>query len=101
LNQFSKNQTDSQDLNQVQDALVKCLNPLFKNPILDGSVITASLKTGPNQVPHLLGRNIIGWILCGQNAGAAIYDNQSTNTLPSLFLNLVSSAPVTVKIYVF
>jgi len=97
-------QSDDRVVNLVQDRLIKSLNPVLNNPILDGVLLeSVSLVTGSdNVVNHTLGRPLVGWFVTRLRASATIYDKQDANTgTPNLTLVLVSSANVTVDLYVF
>ena len=90
------------DSDQVQDNLVRTLNPLFDTPILGGIVLTnISLASGANTINHKLGKKLSGWLIVRQRASASIYDTQDTNQTPELTLKLNSSAAVVVDIYCF
>lgn len=102
LVKFTKTPTKDPDLNVVQDLLVRSLNPLFSQSLLDGVLLVkVQLQTGTNSINHKLGRNLIGWILTRQRSLADVYDTQDTNKTPASTLNLVSSAPMLADIYVF
>lgn len=67
------------------------------------SVLLAGVElvTGPNTVPHTLGRTLTGWKVTRLNAAAAVYDAQGSNPDPGTYLVLVASAPCTVSLEVF
>lgn len=95
-------QSDDQVFQLMQNAWATQLNPLLKNPLSNGIILQSqSLATGANVVNHKLGRKLQGWFMVRQRASANIFDTQDTNTSPTLTLNLTSSAPVVVDIYVF
>lgn len=78
------------------------LDKLLSNPIVGGNLITnIDMIAGTNVINHRLGKKLQGWIVVGQNADANFYDRQSTNSMPNLTLQLVSSAIVTINLYVF
>lgn len=102
LEKFSKQITNSPDLNKTQDNLVRTLNPVFNTPILAGNLLqVVTLVIGPNNIDHLLGRKLTGWMITRQRALANIYDIQDSNKMPASTLILVSDANVTVDIYAF
>lgn len=75
------------------------LNPLLQIPMLQGVAISnLVLKTGANQINHLLQRKPQGWFVTDINASATIYRSQPFN---SNTLTLTSSAPVTVSLWVY
>jgi hypothetical protein len=102
LSKPTKIQSQTPDLNRVQDSIQKAFNPLAQNALLDGVLLTSvALKSGSNTINHTLGRNLSGWVVVRQRASASFYDTQDSNSLPALTLNLTSSANVTVDLYVF
>jgi len=103
LPKISLVQSADRVLNLFQDRVLKSVNPLLNNPLLDGVLLEeVVLLTGDNVVNHTLGRPLIGWIVTRRRASATIYDNQDANTgTPNLTLVLNSSANVTVDLYVF
>ena len=78
------------------------LNPVIQNPSLKSLILPSiQLVTGSNTINHLLGRKLQGWRIVRQRALASIFDTQDSNTMPSLTLQLTSSAPVVCDIEVF
>lgn len=99
LAQFQGGDTSFQ---MMQNSWATQLNPVLSNPLLNGSILPGVvLSIGTTKVSHLLGRKLQGWIVVGQNAPASIYDSQATESMPFLFLSLVSNATVTVTLWVF
>ncbi len=99
---FVRLMTESRDLNQVQNNLATAINPLLNNPLLNGTFLTnVSLGIGTNVIKHGLNRTLQGWIITLNSGASTFYDLQSSNPTPQLTLELVSSAAVTVNIYVF
>jgi len=103
-------QSEDRVLNMVQDNISKVLNPVLKNPILDGQILTKiSLVVGLNVIPHGLGRTLVGWYFVRVRFGTyqqnyvwnGVYDLQDSNPTPQLNLQLMSVAPVVVDIAVF
>jgi hypothetical protein len=64
---------------------------------LDGTTIT--LGTSAVDVPHGLGRDWRGWRITSKDANAVVYEG--TQTDKALFLTLLASATVNVKLEVF
>jgi hypothetical protein len=54
-----------------------------------------------NQIPHTLGRPLVGWSLCGLSANATVWDGQLTNNNKGIYLNLYCSADCVVSIVCF
>ena len=94
--------TDDQSLSQLQSTWAKQLDPLLRQPTSQGLLLKAvPLQAGANVVNHLLGRKLQGWNIVRSRAAATVYDTQDINNTPALTLNLVSSAPVLVDLFVF
>ncbi len=102
LPKFQLLSTTDQNLQLVQQNLVRTLNPIFNTPTLAGNLLTnVALVTGLNSINHGLGRNLNGWEIVRQRALANLWDSQDSNKTPTLTLTLNSSADVVVDIYVF
>lgn len=94
--------TPNREMMLMQTSWSSDLNPLLKNPALQGYILKdVSLVSGDNIISHRLGRKIQGWMIVGINASVSIYDKQSTNVIPEFTLVLNSSGTATVNIYVF
>lgn len=90
------------DFSLLQSTWSALIDPLLGRKQNQSNILSGiALTSGANVVNHLLGRPLQGWKIVRQNAAAAIYDTQDTNTTPDLTLNLNASAPVTVSIEVF
>lgn len=88
------------------NALVANLQQIFTSLLarvqLDSVLLDGvELVTGPNTVPHTLGRTLTGWSITRLNAAASVYDTQASNPDPHTYLVLVASAPCTVSLEVF
>ncbi len=89
-------------VNKIQDNLDKFFEGLRKVNILNGTLIkNVDLTTGSaNRIEHKLDRIPEGYIVVKKNAVADIYDN-STGTRQDLFLDLNTTANVTISIWIF
>ena len=95
-------QTADRVLNMIQDNVSNILDPFSSKDILQGQILSnVALVAGANIVAHKLNRKLIGWFIVRQRSSASIYDTQDSQTQPTLFLSLVSSANVSVDLYVF
>lgn len=102
LRDYKKIKSDDDVLNRVQDQIAYSIAQLIRTEPLDGRLIpNVSLTAGANSVEHKLGRDLRGWIVVRKRANANIWDEQDSNTRSSLFLNLQTSADVTVDLWVF
>lgn len=102
MRSFNKVQTTDRIVNQLQDNIGNALNPILKNPQVDGYILSkVSLVSGANTINHGLDRPLLGWFIVRQRALAQIYDAQDSNTTPTKTLVLYSNVSVVVDIYVF
>lgn len=100
--QNSDNKQIVRAINYIQSQLVNILNFFTKSVQFDNILLqNIALKSGLNQIPHTLGRNLTGWTLVGQSAAASLYDEQASNPSQQIYLYLVASAPCTVSLLVF
>jgi len=94
--------TQGLPLGQMQVNWAQSINPVLSNELVQGQLLTnVALKDGQTVVNHGLGRKLLGWFICGQNAQAQVWDSQASNQMPQLTLVLNSNAAVTVALWVF
>lgn len=75
------------------------INPILNNPLVNGQLLkNIEIVAGSNVINHLLSRQMQGYFVTNANAAATIYRSQPFNTQT---LTLVSSAPVTIDLWVF
>ncbi len=92
--------TSDRILAQMQSQWGALIDPVLKNPLVQGRLVEdVVLTTGSNTVNHLLARNYQGWLIVDRNAAATVYSTPST--MPDKTLILVASAPITLKLWVF
>ena len=97
-----KVQTNSREINQIQNNIVGQLNNIGNNSISSGIILNnQALKTGTNTINHKLEKPLTGWFIVRQKSLANIYDNPHNNKKPARNLILISNADVTVDIFVF
>lgn len=95
-------QNDDATLQLMQNKWAAILNPIISNPVTSNLVLkNISLSTGTNNIPHLLGRPLQGWVIVRKRASADIYDIQDNNQTPNLTLKLVSDGSTSVDILVY
>ncbi len=101
--QLPQFQNDDMAFQQMQNKWASQLNPVLANLLVNGRLIrNQELSTGANVVNHKLGRDLVGWFVTRlRDSAVSIYDTQDSNQMSNLTLNLVSSAPVTVDLWVF
>lgn len=94
--------TSDKNLLLLQTTWASQLNPLLAAALLNGQVVKlVNLGVGTTQINHGLQRKLQGYFIVRQRGPANIYDTQDSNPNPTLTLALVSSAAVSVDIYVF
>lgn len=99
---LTKFYTTDKDLSLLQTSWASDINPVLNAPLNNGHILSGVvLSSGTNSVNHLLARKLLGWFIVRQRSAASIYDNQDSNSNPTQTLTLVSSAGVTVDLFVF
>jgi len=93
---FTKTNTNSYDLNKVQDNIQNFVNQINVS-ITNGVIITAQVDTN-TAVNHLLGRKPKGWIVIDKAGNADVWRSGDTTDKKIV---LSASAPVNVGIYFF
>jgi hypothetical protein len=89
-------------LNMIQDNVTAVLDPLAAVPIVNGNLVTATLKAGDNAVPHLLGRAWRGWLVIDyDDATGAATLKRDGDPSPTKVIQLYTTVPFTVKLWVF
>lgn len=96
-------QTNIRELSMMQTSWSQDINPIISNPILAGNLLTnIVLKTGINQINHLLDRKPQGYIITRMIDGfVQIYDTQNSNQMPTKTLTLVSSGNGNIDLLVY
>lgn len=79
------------------------LDGILNKEILDGVLLKDVLvATGAvRHIQHGLARPVTGYIVVKRNANSVIWDSEASNNRKELFLDLNSSATVTVTLWVF
>lgn len=91
--------SESQPFMLMQTAWASAINPIIKNPVMNGLILgPISLVTGLNKIDHLLGRVIQGWVIIDRDGTATIYRSAPFNDKT---LSLTVSANINIKLYVF
>jgi hypothetical protein len=101
LQRFSRIQTQSRELNQIQDNLEHCINVLLKQPFFAGVLlqdITLTAGSG-NRIQHGLQRDPIGFVVCGASALAMVSENTGNRSDKIIELNTTTTG--TFSLWVF
>ena|SRR6185312_11145768 len=97
-----KVQTTDRNINQLQQNVSTALKPMTSNIQTQGIILQGvPLKSGSNTINTGLNRNLSGWQIIRKRADADIHDDQDNNPNQKQTLILVSSADVSVDLYVF
>ena len=93
---------DSFEASRLQDNVAQALNPLTKNPLLQGHLLKDVVLTSGaiTSVPHHLNRNLQGWFLVKQDTNAVVWQSNASS-LSDKILELNTSATCTVNVWVF
>ncbi len=98
LKAFKQINTQSMELNRVQDHVEQVLNPLVKIQILDGNLISNTLiGTDDTQFSHKLDRMPLGWFVADKLAEGDIW----RVSWDSKTVTLKASASTTASIWIF
>lgn len=100
---FQKLRTGIDVVDQVIEKLFTSLSTIFNKQIIDGKFLEDVLITtgATRSIAHGLQRPVVGYIVVKRSANSQIWDSESTNTKKDIFLNLNSSATVTISLWVF
>ena len=101
MKKFAKVQTQSRELNQVQQNIDHIMQPLLKNPVVSGATLpNIVIVPGINNVPHGLGTMQQGWHFVDLQGPVTPYRSAPFNS-QNLVLTNSGSVSVTASIYVF
>lgn len=90
------------NLDRMQTLWKSILDPLLQVTITQGQQLSnIALIAGTTSINHGLAQPLTGWFLTRIGGAATIYDSQAVNPTTDKTLQLVSSAPVTVSIWVY
>jgi len=99
---FRKVTSGDRNISQLQSNVDQAVSDVIKAPILNGRLVDdVKLTSAPTRIEHKLGRKPSGYIIVKRNADAQVYDSLANEESPTLFLPLISSADVTVSIWIF
>tara|TARA_R110002020_G_scaffold72210_1_gene185915 strand:+ start:108 stop:413 length:306 start_codon:yes stop_codon:yes gene_type:complete len=98
---WSRITTDTHITEQLQDNMEPLMKAVEQSDLLKGTLLEKIELDGDTSVPHGLERRPTGWLVVRKRAPAIISDRQDDNPNPEKSLALVSSAPVTVDLWVF
>lgn len=90
-------------VDRFQDNVENFTNQLSQKSIIDGQILKqVNLISGSiNEIPHKLGRELIGWYVIRNRANSVIWDSQDSNLRKTLTLILECSADTVVDLWVF
>ena len=96
---FPKIQSNIQELNRLQDYLIKEFQSL-DIPLIKGNLIEDVSFSGAQtiKIPHKLGKKYTGYFIVRRNANQQFYDN---DTIDENFITLTSSGTCKISLWVF
>lgn len=98
---FRRVRCDDKNLTDVQNAVGFVFQDIVSRRVLDGQIIKDVEINGSLSVDHKLGRVPNGYIVIFKDANVDIWDAQDSNIIPASTLDLVSSGPATISLWVF
>lgn len=95
--------SDNFDIQSLEQNVAQAVNPLLAAPDAGKVAITnvAVSNVAATDIPHGLGRPIVGWVITRKDAQADVWDTQSTNPYPAKTLRLNASGPCTLSLLVW
>ncbi len=94
---FRKVKATDKDLALVQDNIYQILQPLSKNPLIDGVIVSVSTTAGTNRLNHTLGRLPLGWFVVDTTSAETLYRTD----WDSKTISLTSSGTADFLLYVY
>jgi hypothetical protein len=102
IRSLKKTNFEDMETSKLQENISNWVDAIIRKETLNGLRLErVSLSAGSNDVPHRLGRKLIGWQVVRQRSAATIYDEQDGSQFTETLLKLNSSAPVIVDLWVF
>lgn len=102
MKSFKKLGQESAQAGKFQENVELSLKQINSKKIINGVLIQGvKLKSGSNEIPHTLNRNLLGYVVCRQRGQAQIWDSQDSNKRKGISLILNSTADVTVDLWCF
>ena len=100
LKSLRASQIQDYETNTFQRNVIDFSTQLVKNPMLDGLLLTdIAVSTTAVEVPHNLGRDIVGYLVVKSDAAVSVFS--STSTTPKVTVKLTADASATVNLWVF
>ena len=91
-------QTSDRNVNQLQSNIIKLLNNLVRNRIVNCAFLDSIKVDGQTSINHGLGRKPQGWIIADIDSSATVYRSAPFDKDK---LTLTSSAPATISLVVY
>jgi hypothetical protein len=83
----------------IDDSLAPMVSKIQNDSLILSNVQLVAGQT--NIISHRLGRQLLGWCVVRCRSQAQVWDSQDTNPSPTLTLQLLTSANVSVDLLVF
>lgn len=94
---FRKLLVKDPEVSRVQDNIADAFRRVATCPLVDGALVTASVVSGQNTIPHLLSRLPLGWVVVDRRANVTLYRVSWDNNN----LVLQASGSDTITLWVF
>lgn len=100
LTQMKRTGQKDSAVSQLQDAVIEFVKQFYNKPQIDSRLLLeVALASGENLVPHLLGRDYVGWKIIDIDANETVWRSSVQNK--DKFLTLSATGACTVSIEVF
>ena len=80
---------------------IKEFTDQLDSPLLTFNIVDADVTSGANDIPHGLGRQIVGFFIVDINADVRLWKVLSEQTTPNVSAVLQASGTASVKIYFY
>lgn len=102
LTLFQKIRTGIEVVDRVIEKLHDTLFSITSRELVGGQLIgPITLINGDTNVPHKLGRAVRGYVVTKLSASVTIYDKESANTQPTIYMVIHSTGAATAYFWVF
>ncbi len=89
-------------VSQFQKNTEESFKEIFLKEILNGQILQdIALTTSFQNIPHLLQRPLVGYLVIMRDANSVVFDDEANNTMKDKFVRLRGSANVNVNLWVF
>ena len=103
---FVRRVYEGRDAQRLQDTIEPVAQQIDAVPLLRGVLLKNKLVDKTTDIPHGLGRPVVGWLVVRQRGEPSVFDEQDENPAPGKTLRLNArqagiQRPVTIDVWVF